>query len=74
MIGEDHGSIDSVAAIDAVGPNQFAKAFEMKATIVSRRGVGFVAANESWIKNYGEKIIGYVEDGEGVRCWDRFTR
>ena len=34
---------------------------------MSKRGIGFVAANGSGIKNYGEKrIAGYTDDGEGV--------
>ena len=58
--------IDS-GAVDTVGPQEFAKTFEMKETAVSERGVGLVAANGSGIKNYGEKqIIGHTEDGEGV--------
>ena len=58
--------IDS-GAIDTVGPKEMARAFEMKETEMSRRGIGFVAANGSGIKNYGEKkIVGYTDDGEGV--------
>ena len=58
--------IDS-GAIDTVGPKEMARAFEMKETEMSRRGIGFVAANESGIKNYGEKkIVGYTDDGESV--------
>ncbi len=58
--------IDS-GAIDSEGPKEIAKAFEMKETVMSRRGIGFVAANGSGIKNYGEKtIVGYTGDGAGV--------
>ena len=46
--------IDS-GAIDTVGPKEIAKAFEMKETEMSKRGIGYVAANGSSIKNYGEK-------------------
>ncbi len=49
-----------------MGPKGIAKAFETKGTIASWRGIGFAAANRSGIKNYGEKIIGHTEDGEGV--------
>ncbi len=58
--------IDS-GAIDTVGPKEIARAFEMKETEMSRRGIGYVAANGSSIKNYGEKkIVGYTDDGESV--------
>ena len=44
-----------------------AKAFAMRETMMSTKGIGFVAANGSAIKNYGEKrVVGYTEDGEGV--------
>ncbi len=36
--------IDSGAG-DTVGPKEIAKTFAMKETIVSKRGIGFVAAN-----------------------------
>ena len=39
----------------------------MRETEMSRRGIGFVAANGSGIKNYGEKkIVGYTDKGEAV--------
>ncbi len=57
--------IDS-GAIDFVGPKDNAAAFKMRETEMSKRGIGFVAANGSGIKNYGEKIAGYIDDGEGV--------
>ena len=58
--------IDS-GAIDAVGPKEIAKAFEMKETEMSKRGVGSVAASGISIENYGEKkIVGYTDDGESV--------
>ena len=39
----------------------------MRETEMSETGIGFVAANGSGIKNYGEKkIAGYTDDGEGV--------
>ncbi len=50
-----------------MGPRGVAKAFAMKETMISKKGIGFVAANGSAIKNYGEKrVVGYTEDGEGV--------
>ena len=58
--------IDS-GAIDTAGPKEIAGAFKMRETEMSKRGIGFVAANGSGIKNYGEKkIAGYTDDGEGV--------
>ncbi len=58
--------VDS-GAIDTVGQKEIPKAFEMKETMMSKRGIGFAAANGSGIKNYGEKrIIGYTENGEEV--------
>ena len=39
----------------------------MRETEMSKRGIGYVAANGSGIKSYGEtKIAGYTDDGEGV--------
>ena len=39
----------------------------MRETEMSETGIGFVAANGSGIKNYGEKkTAGYTDDGEGV--------
>ena len=58
--------IDS-GAIDTVGPKEIAGAFKMRQTEMSKRGIGYVAANGSGIKNYGEKkIAGYTNDGEGI--------
>ncbi len=58
---------DESGAVDTAGSREIARAFEMNETIVSRRDVGFAAANESGIKNYWEKIIvGYTAGGEGV--------
>ena len=43
----------------------------MRETEMSRRGIGFVAANGSGIKSYGEKkIVGYMRP---VRLQDRVT-
>ncbi len=54
-------------AIDAACPKEVAKAFEMKETIVSKRGIGFEAVNVSGIKNCGgKKLVGRAGDGEGV--------
>ncbi len=46
--------IDS-GATDPVGTKEIAKAFEMKATTMFRRGIGCVAADGSSIKNYGRR-------------------
>ena len=48
------------------GPIRAAKAYEMKETVMSKKGVGFIAANGSGIKNFGEeKIVAYTESGVG---------
>ena len=58
--------VDS-GAIDTVAPKDVAKAFSLRETEMSRRKVGFVAANGSKIDNYGERtVVGYTEGGEGV--------
>ena len=58
--------VDS-GAIDTVGSKGVAKAFALRETAMSKKGIGFVAANGSEIKNYGEKrVVGYTEEGEGV--------
>ncbi len=50
-----------------MGPKEVAKAFKLKETIMSRRGIGFAAAHGSGIEDYGEKkIVGYTEDGGGI--------
>ncbi len=66
--------IDS-GAIDAVGPKEIATAFEIKEAEMSKRGIGYAAANGSSIKNYGEEeIVNYTDDGESasrrVQCAD----
>jgi hypothetical protein len=66
--------IDS-GAVDTVGPKEVAKAFKMKETVMSKKGIGFVAANGSSIRNYGEKrVVGYTDSGEGlsikIQCAD----
>ena len=39
----------------------------MKATEMSKRGIGCVAAKGSSVENYGEKkIVGHADDGESV--------
>ena len=54
-------------AIDSVGPKSMAGAFKMRETEMSRKGIGFVAANGSGVKNYGEKmIVGYTDEGGAV--------
>ncbi len=40
-------------AVDTVCPTEIARAFDVKETAMSRRGIGFVAANGSGAKNYG---------------------
>ena len=58
--------VDS-GAIDTVAPKEVAAAFNIFETAASKKGMGFVAANGTKIKNYGEKrVIGYTDDGEGV--------
>jgi hypothetical protein len=44
------GQIDS-GAVDAAGPREIARAFEMKETAKSKRGIVFGAAHGSGIKN-----------------------
>lgn len=54
-------------AIDTVGPQEIAKAFETKETAIRRIGRGLPAATVSEIKNCREKkTVGHTEDGEGV--------
>ncbi len=54
---------DDSEAVDAVGPEEIAKAAEGKDTVMPRRGVGCVEANGSSIENYGEnKIVGFAKD------------
>ena len=54
-------------AIDTVGPKEIAKAFEMKVMEMSKRGLGYVAANGGSINNHGEKnIVGCTDDGDNV--------
>ncbi len=49
-------------AVDTVGPEETPQAFEMKETMMSKKGVGYVAASGSSIKNYGEKnIVDYTD-------------
>ncbi len=53
--------------IDTVGPKDIADAFKMKDTLMSKRGIGYIAANGSNIKNNGEtRVVGYTESGDGV--------
>ncbi len=41
------------------GPKEIAKAFDVKETVMTRRGIGYVAADGSHVNNYGEtKIVG----------------
>ena len=48
-------------------PKDTAPAFKTSPTEASAKGIGFVAANGTRIRNYGEKkVIGYTSEGEGV--------
>ncbi len=65
-MGERRSQIDS-GAIDTVGPRYVAKAFEMKETEMSRRGIRHIAANGSSVEKNGEKkIADNTDDGESV--------
>ncbi len=46
--------IDS-GAIDTVGPKETARAFEVEETEMSKRDVGYVAADGSSSENHGER-------------------
>ena len=46
--------VDS-GAIDTVAPKHVAKAFSLMETKMSKKGIGFIAANGSEMKNHGEK-------------------
>ncbi len=63
-MGKSKGARDS-GAIDAVGPEEIAKSFEMNETEMSRRAIGQIAANGSSIKNDGAQNI--VETTENMR-------
>ncbi len=52
--GRVRAQIDS-GATDTVGPKEIAQASEMRETEMSKRGIGYVAANGISIENYGEK-------------------
>ncbi len=54
---------DDSAAIDTVGPKEFAKAFKMKENVISDTGLVDVAASGSKIKNRGEKRIMWYTAG-----------
>ncbi len=44
-----------------MGPREVARALKTKETVMSKRGVGYVAENWSSIENYGAKmIVGYT--------------
>ncbi len=40
-------------AVDTVGPTEVARALKMKETVMSKKGIGYLAANRSSIENYG---------------------
>ena len=51
-------------AVDTVVPRETARAFAVRPTEMSKRGIGFIAANGSKISNYGEKkVIGWTDEG-----------
>ena len=53
--------------VDAVGPKEIAEAPTIKENAMWKKGLGYVAANGSKIRNYGEKrSVGYTESGDGV--------
>ncbi len=53
-------------AIDTVGPREIAKALKVKETAMSKKGLGYVAANGSKAKNNGEEtIVGHAESETG---------
>ncbi len=44
-----------------------ARAFKMKETAMSKKGIGYVVANGISIKNYGkERVVGHTESGDGL--------
>ena len=54
-------------AVDTVAPKNVAQKFVLRETPASCRGIGFVAAHGSKIKNYGErKVSGYADDGAAI--------
>ncbi len=49
--GWERGRVQiDTGAIDAVGPKEIVQAFEMKETIMSKKQIGYLAANGSSIK------------------------
>jgi hypothetical protein len=64
--GKARAQVDSGAA-EKVGPKEIPNAFTMKENVMSRNGSGYVAANGTKIRNYGEKRIdGHTEAGGGM--------
>ena len=58
--------VDS-GAVDTVVPKETAKAFAIKPTDMSKKGIGFIAANGSKIANHGEKkVSGWTDEGAGM--------
>ncbi len=50
-----------------MGSEKVANASRTNAAVVSKTGVGYVAANGSNVKNNGERTsIGYADSGDGV--------
>ena len=54
-------------ALDTVTPKDAAPGIMLKETMASKNGIGYVDANGTIIKNYGEKMIkGKTDDGTSV--------
>ncbi len=65
--------IDS-GAVDSVGPKEIEKALKLQETMISKKGIGFVAAIGSIIQSYGEKrVVGNTDSGEGVSLKVQFV-
>ncbi len=46
-----------------VGPKEIAKVFEMKGTVMSKRGIGHIAATGSNIKkDVEQQNVGHIDD------------
>ena len=60
-------TIDS-GAVDTVGPKRVGEGFPITPTKESVMGIGYKAANGTYIKNYGERVIeGLTEKGQNVK-------
>ena len=55
--------VDS-GAVDTAVPRETARAFAVRPTEMSKKGIGFIAANGSKISSYGEKkVSGWTDEG-----------